>query len=179
MRTLSMLALCGGLALAGPALAQDAAVPGGLKVDTSKPIEINADSLEVLQKEQVAIFAGKVDVIQGEVRLRTEKLVVAYSGGGGDGTGGNIRDLTATGGVTITTGTESAQGDQARYDVVGKVITMTGSVILAQGENVIKGNELTIDLASGRSKITGNVGAGGTGRVKSIFTVPGKDAETQ
>ena len=178
MRTLLMLALCGGLALAGPALAQDAAVPGGLKVDTSKPIEINADSLEVRQKKQVAIFAGKVDVIQGEVRLRTEKLVVAYSGSG------DIRDLTATGGVTITTGTESAQGDQARYDVVGRVITMTGSVILAQGENVIKGNELTIDLASGHSKITGDVGAGGTGRVntgrvKSIFTVPGKNAETQ
>lgn len=176
MRNL-MKILAGGilaLALAVPAWAQETGVPGGLKVDTSKPIEINADSLEVRQQEQVAIFAGKVDVLQGDVRLRTEKLVVSYSGGG-DGAGGDIRDLTASGGVTITTGNESAQGDSARYNVVGKTITLSGNVMLAQGENVIRGNELTIDLASGKSKIIGD----DSGRVKSIFTVPGRDTPTQ
>ena len=178
MKTIGAWCLAAGLALApaGLAFAQSSTVPGGFKVDTSQPIEINADSLEVRQKEQVAIFAGKVDVLQGNVRMRTERLVVGYSGGSANGAeGGDIRNLTASGGVFIDTGTESAKGDSAVYDVAGKSIEMTGNVMLSQGENVIKGDSLSIDLASGRSKIIG----GASGRVKSIFTVPGKETKTQ
>ena len=46
---------------------------------------------------------------------------------------------------------------------------MTGSVVLTQGENVISGQTLVINLNSGQGRIEGS----GSGRVKSIFT-PGQ-----
>ena len=50
----------------------------GKGYDTSLPIEITADSLEVQQDEELAIFTGNVDAIQGDLNLRADKLVVYY-----------------------------------------------------------------------------------------------------
>ncbi|MDX5361277.1 MAG: lipopolysaccharide transport periplasmic protein LptA [Alphaproteobacteria bacterium] len=171
-------ALCGAgfaavLAFAGPALAQSSTP--GFALDTSKPIEITADSLEVLQQEKRAIFAGKVDVVQGDIRLRTERLRVAYSGDP-QTDGGEITELRAEGGVIVTSGREKATGATALYDVASRTIRMTGDVVLTQDETVIRGQELVIDLATGRSKLSG--GSEG-GRVRSIFKVPERSGGNQ
>ena len=50
----------------------------GTGYDTSLPIEITADSLEVQQEEQLAVFTGNVDAVQGELNLRADRLVVHY-----------------------------------------------------------------------------------------------------
>lgn len=46
--------------------------------DSNQPIHITADKLEVQQDNQVAIFTGHVDAIQGEVRLRADVLKIYY-----------------------------------------------------------------------------------------------------
>ena len=45
----------------------------------TQPIEITADSLEVEQANQLAIFEGNVQVVQGNIRMRAAKLVVHYA----------------------------------------------------------------------------------------------------
>ena len=151
----------------GSAAAQEANEGiGGFKIDNTKPIEITADNLELRQAENKAIFEGKVDVLQDQVRIRAQKITVSYEGKAASG--GKIRNLLAEGGVFITSGTDSAKGAWARYDVISRIITMGGGVTLVQGENVIKGDSLVVNLKSGISRVEG----GATGRVKSIFTVP-------
>lgn len=153
--------------LTGLATAQEADKGiGGFKIDNTKPIEITADNLELRQQENKAIFEGRVDVLQDKVRIRANKLIVSYDGKAA--AGGKIRNLAAEGGVYITSGKDSAKGAWARYDVVSRIIKMGGGVTLMQGENVIKGESLVVNLESGISRVEG----GSTGRVKSIFSVP-------
>lgn len=151
--------------------------------DSSLPIEITADTLEVLQAEQVATFTGNVDAIQGDMVLKADKLRVHYGGdgdGNGDGGGGaaggagDIQRIEAIGNVFLSSARETAEGDAGVYDVAGGMVTLDGNVVLTRDDNVIRGAHLDLDLATGRSQVTGS-GTGAAGaepseRVRAIFT---------
>ena len=153
-----------------------------LEHDSSLPIEISADSLEVAQEEQVATFAGNVDAVQGDLVLSADKLEVHYEGkssgvGIAAGSSGTIRRIDAEGSVIIASPEETAEGDQGTYDVLARVVTLEGKVVLTRGANVIRGERLEMDLASGKSRIVGtetSVAGGGQAasgeRVKALFT---------
>ena len=69
------LTICLTLFLATPALAQEGFLGQmGEPIDTSQPIEVAADALEVIQSEQMAVFTGNVDAIQGDMRLQADLL---------------------------------------------------------------------------------------------------------
>ena len=80
---------CSGLAalVAGPLigvlLVADGRAQSLEQHDSSLPIEITADSLEVLQDQKIATFAGNVDAVQGDLVLSADQLRVHY---GDDGT---------------------------------------------------------------------------------------------
>ncbi len=135
---------------------------GGFSHDASQPIEIAADSLEVREGENLAIFSGKVVAGQGTLRLTADRLEVTYGNGGGGS--GEIQRLIAAGDVFLANGAETAAGDTADYDVAAGIISMAGSVTLTQGGNVVKGATLTINLGTGQGRVDG-----GGGRVKSVF----------
>ena len=90
--------------------------------------------------------------------------------------------IDATGGVTVTRGSETASGDVAIYDFNRRIITMVGAVALRRGTDTLNGGRLVIDLASGVSSVdgrsagssgaTGQGSTGSGGRVSGSFTVP-------
>ncbi|MEE9299968.1 MAG: LptA/OstA family protein [Alphaproteobacteria bacterium] len=152
----------------------------GAKHDTSLPIVITADSLEVKQKEQRAVFHGNVEAIQDEMVLRADVLTVHYrerdEGGASteDGDEPAIRRIDAVGNVFITSPEETAQADAGVYDVDRGTIVLTGDVILTRGEHVIRGDRAEIDLESGESRVLSAAdGPTKSGRVRGVF-VPGK-----
>ncbi|WP_025897303.1 lipopolysaccharide transport periplasmic protein LptA [Sneathiella glossodoripedis] len=157
--------------------AQSALSGGGF--DTDQPIEILADSLEVQQEQQIATFAGNVQVIQGEIRLKAARLQVHYSTDdtpqktvdGEDAP--KIKRIDATGDVFLSSPRETAKGDRGTYDVLNKQINLQGNVVLTQGQNVLRGERMVLDLVSGRSRIDGSGTGNSSGRVRGIF-VPQK-----
>ncbi len=165
----------------GMALAQTPGALGGFKVDSSLPIEISADALEVRQEQQTAVFTGSVDARQGEVRMQAEQLVVSYdqnADGGAAGQAGAIRRVRAEGAVFVSSAEGSAEGNWADYDVASGMITMGDSVTLTQGaENVLAGGSLRIDLNTGFARLdAGSVKADGTReRVQGLFFPPAKN----
>jgi lipopolysaccharide export system protein LptA len=80
------------LALSAPAVAAEqaprpGAVPppqlsnpaqGILNDNQDQPIQIDAATLEVRDKEKIATFAGDVQVVQGDTTIKCQKLVVFY-----------------------------------------------------------------------------------------------------
>ncbi len=145
----------------------------GAGYDTSLPIEITADSLEVQQEAQIAVFRGNVDAVQGELNLRADQLIVHYRTNSENQN--SIRLIEANGNVFLSSPTEMAQGEKGVYDVDADTIQLTGSVVLIRGDNVIRGDRLEMDLATGRSRVlSGGLEAGGDGRVKALF-VPNSD----
>jgi lipopolysaccharide export system protein LptA len=172
---LGILVFLGWAVLASTALAQ----PKLAKHDTDQPIDIEADSLEVQQDKNLAIFTGNVDVKQGNIRLQAKELRVSYGQASGEtkadaNVSGSIRRIDAKGDVFMSTPTETAKGDNGSYDVVAKVITMTGNVVLTQGGNVLRGNQLVYNMVTGRSEMKGGkMKDGKKTRIKGIF-VPEK-----
>ncbi|GLQ04992.1 lipopolysaccharide transport periplasmic protein LptA [Sneathiella chinensis] len=162
-----------------PATAQSA-LTGAF--DTDQPIEILADVLEVQQTDQSATFAGNVQVLQGDIRLKADRLTVFYmnksdskQAAGNDGPA-NIRSIEAEGNVFMSSPRETAEGERGIYDVINKRIDLLGNVVLTQGQNVLKGQKVSLDLVSGKSRIEGTGTGNSSGRVRGIF-VPGNKAE--
>ncbi len=185
LEKLKMLAGLALLLLPLSAQADDEGGTIGFKTDPDAPIEIEADTLEVEQNAQTATFIGNVVAVQGAIRLRSDRLVVTYarkadgSPSGGDGTGGTeITRIDAKSNVHVMSeDDQSASGDWALYMVANETITMGDAVILRQGENVIRGQRLNIDLNSGQARVEGGVSATdtenpGSGRVKGLFQAP-------
>jgi lipopolysaccharide export system protein LptA len=175
--------LVAGLVLGGLSAGADLRAQGLLQ-DNSLPIEITADSLEVLQNQKIATFTGNVDAVQGDMVLSADQLRVYYGDTDGAAPGpagtGSIRRIEADGNVFLSSPRETAQGEAGVYDVAANQLTLDGAVILTQGDNVIRGQRLEVDLASGRSRVFAAVPSaeGGTApqRVRALFT-PEKSGE--
>ena len=172
-RLFTITALGLGVAAGGIALAQ---VPGSALQDhnTNAPVDVAADRIEVQDRVDRAIFSGNVDVRQGQLRLNAERITIAYSSQGEI----DIDRIDATGGVRLTSPSETARSESAIYDLNERIVTMMGNVVLNQGQNVVRGGRLVLDLDTGRAVMDGGVpGARGTstnpnGRVTGRFTVP-------
>ena len=140
--------------------------------DYRLPIEISADALEVQQDKRVAVFTGNVRAIQGNIVLAADKISVEYADDGDETN--TIRTIDAEGNVFFSTPTETAEGDFGTYDVMNGIITLNGSVILTQGNNILRGNSLMLNLINGVSRVEAAPDDGG--RVRGLF-VPKKEAE--
>ncbi len=163
-----------GFVFGGVALAQ---ATGASK----SPIDITADQAEVSNTRCVAIWRGSAEAVQDQTRIRADTLTV-YSrakGTGADGRpacGGADR-IEADGHVYYVTPDQNARGDHAVYAQAKDQIVLTGDVIVVQGQNVARGDKLTITISTHEATMESNAkGAGKTGRVRAVF-YPDKTAQ--
>jgi lipopolysaccharide export system protein LptA len=158
--------------------------------DKDQPVQIEAASLEVRDKNKTATFAGDVQVVQGDTTMKCQKLVVFYGQEVGIAQAGapapdtkpaaapvgpkgaqNIRRIEARGGVTVITKDQNASGDLGVYDLIAKTITLTGNVVVSQGQNVIHGERVVVDTVTGNARVESNNQGGGAtpSRVRALI----------
>lgn len=145
--------------------------------NSKAPIQIDADSLEVLQNQKKAIFAGNVIAKQAGMTLKADKMTVYYSGGENKGAAAKaISKIDVDGNVFLATAQETARGSSGNYDVINDFVTLNGNVVLTRDNNVLKGSSLQYDIKNGRSKLIGGVSttSSGTGRVQGLFVPENK-----
>ncbi len=143
------------------------------------PVDFEAGRLEVQDRENRVVLSGSVVVNQAGLTVRSDRMVVNYDDSGAL----DVTRIIATGGVTVTRGSDRAAGNTAVYDLGSRVITMAGNVRLARGGDNLSGGRLVINLQSGVASIDGR--ASGTtagdgspvtsesgGRVRGTFSVP-------
>lgn len=141
------------LVLATAALAQGTQVAfGTIQQDTSAPVEVSADELNVDQSTGEATFTGNVVIGQGEMRLSAARVLVIYRQ---DQAG--IQRLEATGGVTLASGADAAESERADYDIDSGVIVMSGDVLMAQGQSALSADTMTVNLDGGTARMQGRV----------------------
>jgi lipopolysaccharide export system protein LptA len=150
----------------------------GMVLDTNQPVEIIADTLEVLQAQQKAIFSGNVLATQGDINMKSDKMVVYYHNASAteSAPGEGIHRIEAFGNVLFTTPSETAQGDNGVYHVDTNTIDLTGNVLLTREKNVLKGTKLTYNIATGRSVLNSAGGSTQGGRVRGLF-LPGSTSQ--
>lgn len=139
------------------------------KADPKSPVNITSESLHVDDGKKVAIFRGSVEATQGAVAIRCAELSAFYKGEAGlmdaaggsanpangqHGAGSELTRIEARKDVKVTAADgQTATGDWANFDAKTNKITMGGNVVLAQGQNMVRGTRLLIDLTTGESKI--------------------------
>jgi len=148
----SIFALIAAL-MAQPVAAQNTLVAfGDVKQDTTQPVEVEADNLAINQADGTAVFTGNVLIGQGEMRLTAAKVQVYYH----EDTK-RIMSMHASGGVTVVSGEDAAEGKEAIYNIDTGEIEMRGDVLLVQGLNVLSAAHMTIDTKSGTARMDGRV----------------------
>jgi lipopolysaccharide export system protein LptA len=164
-----------------PAWPQAQGVPNavqGFSQNRGQPIHIESNTLEVRDKDQMATFLGDVHVTQGDTNMRCKTLVVFYDKDNKDPNGmktaqsspggqKQIRRLEAKGGVVVTQKDQTATGDHANFDMRSNTVTLLGNVLVTQGQNVVRGERLVVDITSGVSRMES--GKPGQGRVQGLF----------
>ena len=196
-----MAALGGGFAAALPAdaLAQQQnrgrSSLGGLGGDSKEPIKIDADKLDVLDKDNRAVFTGNVVAVQGDTTVRCTIMTVFYEGRGGNGNGqpgakpaaqpatpapsaaanggqdSSIKRIECKGPVTVVSKTQAATSDNAVFDRANNQVIRTGNVALNDGPNITRGERLVYNTATGIANVE-NRG----GRVQGFFVPNSGDA---
>jgi lipopolysaccharide export system protein LptA len=157
----------------------------GFAGNRKEPVKIEANSLEVRDKEKTAVFIGNVVVTQGDTVMRCKELTVHYEGNAlaldpkqnppatkaqqKNANAQKIKRLVAVGGVIVTSKDQKATGDRGVFEMASNTVTLTGNVIITQGENVMRGEKLTVDLNTNLSKLDGNKSADGKSRVQGLI----------
>ncbi|KLE34842.1 hypothetical protein AAW00_08105 [Aurantiacibacter luteus] len=170
--------MCAGLlagsvaALGFGSLAEAQSISG---LDPNTPVTWSADMGQLQDRQNRVVLQGDVVIEQGNLRLTAERTTIAYTDAGEL----QIQRIDATGGVTVTRGTERARGDAAVYDFNRRVIVMSGGVNVNRGSDRLDAGRLTIDLGSGVTSVdgAGSRPADGSqrGRVSGTFAVPGNN----
>jgi lipopolysaccharide export system protein LptA len=152
--------------------------------NSNAPIEITADTLTVRQAENLAIFSGDVDAVQGDVSLKADELRVFYlneDNGSGNGQAGpttsqNIRRIEAEGNVLLAAPEQSASGERGVYEVQAGRVTLMGNVALSSPENIIRGGHLELDLNTGVATLNPAMPdeEGRSERVRAVFQSQGE-----
>ncbi|MES1198462.1 MAG: LptA/OstA family protein [Pseudomonadota bacterium] len=161
---LAAAALVAAAAFAAPAHAQ-LSEGGG-------PVSYSADNLEYYDGDRRLVLTGDVDVVQGDARLRANKLTLFFAEApheqqqqaGGFGAG-DIQRMIAEGEVYYVRPTQSARGDHADYETASDSVTFTGNVVVASDANVIRGETLVLHISTKQTEIH----PGEHQRVRGVF----------
>jgi len=94
----------------------------------------------------------------------TNSVPAAEAGPGGQQ---RIKRLEAYGNVVVTQKDQTATGEVGVYDLKTNTVTLNGNVLMTQGKNVLRGEKLWVDLATGVSRV--EPGKNGHGRVEGLF----------
>lgn len=170
--SLAVLSVLAGLALGGlPGKAQavDTAA-AATESKTPRNVDIEADTMEILDAEKKAIFRGNVNAKRGDITLTTDLLTVIYEEqvdpNNKDQKRTEVTTLDAEGNVVIVTNKQTVTGKTAHMDVKANKLWVKGGTKVTQGKTVMNGEQLFVDLKTNKSEMTG-------GRVKGSF-VPGQ-----
>jgi lipopolysaccharide export system protein LptA len=153
----------------------------GFSQNHDQPVHIEAATLEVRDKDKVATFSGDVRVTQGDTNMRCKTLMVFYeqddakadqgkslkAATPGPGGQQRIKRLEARGGVVVTQKDQTATGETGVFDMKSNTVTLNGEVVMTQGQNVLRGDRLVVNLTSGVSRVESS--KNGRDRVQGLF----------
>jgi lipopolysaccharide export system protein LptA len=137
--------------------------------DANQPIHVSSDNFVAAKNPATAggitgTYSGNVIIVQGDNKMRSDTVRILV-------VNDKPQKIFFNGNVVVNSPSGTATGDAGVYDVVPRLVTLTGHVVLTKEKNVMRGAQLTVNLVTGIAQLGG--GANGThGRVQGLFTPP-------
>ena len=126
-------------------------------------LQIEATKREISDQQMTVTFTGDVRATLGDTTIRCDSLVAYYeqsiasTGARAFELGPNgaqwVRKLVAAGAVVLDYQKQSASADFGVIDFDADVATLTGMVVVTQGQAVVRGDRLVADLVTGVARI--------------------------
>lgn len=110
----------------------------------SRPVQVSADKLELLNKEQRAIYTGHAKAIRDTTTLTCEKITVEY------GADREVSRVLAMGNVEAVDADRWGRGDEADYDNKTGTLVLRGSPRARQGKREVEGQLVTFVTGTDR-----------------------------
>jgi lipopolysaccharide export system protein LptA len=183
------LALLAITVLTAPALAQQGRTNnplGSFGGTGGGPIKVDANRLEVFDRESKAVYSGDVVAVRGKTTLRGSRMTIFYArqeNGQGQPTaaagqqGNSIRKIEVDGPVSVACETQYATADRMVYDAAAKRVILTGRAVVGDGPaNVLTGEEIVYDTERGVATARGG---GRQGRVSTVIDQGQQQARPQ
>ena len=160
-RLLIALPLAAALTSAASAQVQTPRI--GLQSDA--PIDLDAESCDAFQAEDRVVCTGDVVVAQGPALLTAQRMEIRFKPGTQE-----FSRIEGEGGMRYASGPDAISGETGVFDSATSTVTVTGDVVVVQGEQVITGERLVYNTATGALSFSAAPG----GRVRGLFR-PGAD----
>lgn len=150
-----------------------AAPAPALESDRQKPMDINADHFESSTKQGVSTLTGNVRIVQGTLKVQSEKAVVHQDEEATvtravlNGSPAQLEQDLDEGGHMV------ARAKEIDYDLGKDTVVLTGDVVVEQPRGELRGEKITYELATGRLTGSGE----GAGKRVHLRMNPGQDTK--
>jgi lipopolysaccharide export system protein LptA len=156
-------------------------LPGAAEVgDRDKPINLEADRMEIDDAKKVATLTGNVVVSQGTLTIRSDRMVITQDGGGFN------KGVAYGNPATFRQKREGfdeyidGQAQRMEYDGRNEMLELFDKAIVKKGAEEVRGNYISYNSRTEFYQASGNSKDGGgkeaTGRVRAVI-VPKKKSQ--
>ena len=122
-----------------------------LKTSHSDEILIESEELIITNEPLTTTFIGSVYAFDNEIKLWSDKILILYTE-----TESQIDQIKCFGNSKLVRENQEIISENITYFAVDKKIYAKGDITLTQDENVMKGNELSVDLVKSTSIMKGS-----------------------
>ena len=116
------------------------------KISYSDEILIESDELVITNKPLTTTFIGNVYAFDDEIKLWSDKILILYTE-----TESKIDQIKCFGNSKLVRENQEIISENITYFAIDQKIYAKGDITLTQDENVMKGNELSVDLVKSTS----------------------------
>jgi lipopolysaccharide transport protein LptA len=107
---------------------------------------IESEELIITNEPLTTTFIGNVYAFDNEIKLWSDKILILYTD-----TESQIDQIKCFGNSKLVRENQEIISENITYFVIDKKIYAKGDITLTQDENVMKGNELSVDLVKSTS----------------------------
>ena len=122
-----------------------------LKISYSDEILIESEELVITNEPLTTTFIGNVYAYDSEIKLWSDRILILYTE-----EENQIDQIKSFGNTRLVRENQEIISENMTYFVVDKKIYAKGNITLTQDENVMKGNELNVDLVKSTSIMESN-----------------------
>lgn len=127
-----------------------------LQSDSDQPIEVEADSLEIRDSDNISIYSGNVRLVQGSMRIRADRLVIHFNNDNEllrmemTGTPATFRQLNNDNEEML------GQADKLDYTEAESLLVLTGNARFDSNGDTIQGSSIRLNTESDHIEASGN-----------------------
>ena len=122
-----------------------------LEISYSDEIMIESEELVITNEPLTTTFVGNVYAFDNEIKLWSDKILILYTE-----TKSQIDQIKSFGNTKLVRENQEIISENMTYFVIDKKIYAKGNITLTQDKNVMKGNELSVDLVKSTSIMKSN-----------------------